>query len=78
MSFPSREMWERSRREYPAGTRVKLVRMDDVQAPPVGTKGTVKGVDDTGSLLMRWDNGSGLNVVYGEDIVRKVGDRRAK
>ena len=29
-------------------------------------------------LLMRWDNGSGLNVVYGEDIVRKVGDRRAE
>ena len=58
--------------------RVELVQMDDVQAPPAGTKGTVKGVDDTGSLLMRWDNGSGLNVVYGEDIVRKVGDRRAK
>ena len=69
---------ERIRREYPAGTRVELVQMDDAQAPPVGTKGTVKGVDDTGSLLMRWDNGSGLNVVYGEDIVRKVGDRRAE
>ncbi len=77
MKFPSREIVERIRREYPAGTRVELVRMDDVQAPPAGTKGTVKGVDDTGSLLMRWDNGSGLNVVYGEDIVRKVGDRRA-
>ena len=66
MKFPSREIVERIRREYPAGTRVELVRMDDVQAPPAGTKGTVKGVDDTGSLLMRWDNGSGLNVVYGE------------
>lgn len=78
MKFPSREIVERIRREYPAGTRVELVRMDDAQALPVGTKGTVKGVDDTGSLLMRWDNGSGLNVVYGEDIVRKVGDRRAE
>ena len=76
MNFPSREIVERIRRDYPAGTRVELVRMDDPQAPPVGTKGTVKGVDDTGSLLMCWDNGSGLNVVYGEDIVRKVGDRR--
>ena len=55
-----------------------LVRMDDPQAPPIGTLGTVLGVDDAGSLLMRWDNGSGLNVVYGEDIVRKVGDRRAE
>ena len=35
-------------------------------------KGTVLGVDDTGSLLMHWDNGSGLNVVYGEDLVRKL------
>ncbi len=78
MKFPSRETVERVRREYHAGTRVELVRMDDVQAPPAGTKGTVKVVDDTVSLLMRWDNGSGLNVVYGEDIVRKVGDRRAE
>lgn len=78
MKFPSREIVERIRREYPAGTRVELVRMDDPQAPPIGTLGTVLGVDDAGSLLMRWDNGSGLNVVYGEDIVRKVGDRRAE
>ncbi|HUM84716.1 MAG TPA: DUF4314 domain-containing protein [Lachnospiraceae bacterium] len=59
---------------YPAGTRVELLRMDDVQAPPIGTKGTVTGVDDTGSLLVNWDNGSGLNVVYGIDLVRKVVD----
>ena len=72
MRFPNKETVERIRREYPAGTRVELVRMEDVQAPPVGTKGTVLGVDDTGSLLMRWDTGSGLNVVYGVDIVRKI------
>ena len=42
MKFPSREIVERIRREYPAGTRVELVRMDDAQAPPAGTKGTVK------------------------------------
>ena len=51
--FPSRETVERVRRQYPAGTRVELVRMDDRQAPPAGTRGTVIGVDDTGSLLMR-------------------------
>lgn len=72
MQFPSKETVERVRRQYPKDTRVELVRMDDRQAPPIGTKGTVLGVDDTGSLLMRWDNGSGLNVVYGEDIVRKI------
>ena len=74
MKFPSREIVERIRREYPAGTRVELVRMDDAQAPLAGTLGTVLGVDDTGSLLMRWDNGSGLNVAFGEDICRKVGE----
>ena len=72
MRFPNKETVDRIRREYPAGTRVVLVRMEDVQAPPAGTKGTILGVDDTGSLLMRWDTGSGLNVVYGEDIVRKT------
>ena len=59
---------------YPAGTRVELLQMDDVQAPPIGTKGTVTGIDDTGSLLVNWDNGSGLNVIYGVDLVRKVAD----
>jgi hypothetical protein len=73
MMFPSRETVERVRRQYPAGTRVELVSMDDRYAPPPGTKGTVLGVDDTGSLLMRWDNGSSLNVVYGEDTVRIIG-----
>jgi len=62
------------RKNYPAGTRVELVQMDDVQAPPAGTRGTVVGVDDTGSLLVNWDNGSGLNVIYGVDVVRKAAD----
>ena len=74
MRFPSKEIVERVRSQYPAGTRVELVQMDDVQAPPIGTKGTVTGVDDTGSLMVNWDNGSGLNVIYGIDRVRKVVD----
>lgn len=72
MKFPSREIVERIRREYPVGTRVELVRMDDVQAPPIGTKGTVTGVDDTASVMVAWDNGSHLHVIYGEDTVKKV------
>lgn len=72
MKFPNKETVEKLRKEYPVGTRVELVSMDDFQAPPIGTKGTVKGVDDTGSLLVNWDNGSGLNVIYGIDKVRKL------
>jgi hypothetical protein len=72
MNFPSRQTLERLRREYPNGCRVELVRMDDAQAPPAGTRGTVVGVDDAGSLLVNWDNGSSLNVVYGVDTVRRL------
>lgn len=72
MRFPSREQIEMVRRQYPAGARVRLVQMDDPQAPPEGTEGTVTGVDDTGSILVDWDNGSGLNVVYGEDLVVRI------
>lgn len=72
MQFPNRDIVERMRREYPKGTRVELLQMDDLQAPPIGTLGTVVGVDDAASLLVDWDTGSGLNVVYGVDRVRKV------
>ena len=72
MRFPNKEMLEFLRQEYPSGTRVRLIRMDDLQAPPLGTKGTVTGVDDMGSLLVVWDNGSRLNVIYGVDEVRKL------
>ena len=47
--FPSRDVVESLRKHYPVGCRVELVRMDDPQAPPIGTKGTVRGVDDIGS-----------------------------
>ena len=73
MKMPSKQRLAFLREQYHAGTRVALVAMDDDQAPPVGTKGTVLAVDDIGSLIMRWDNGSGLNVVLdGGDRVRKL------
>ena len=72
MRFPNKEVVDRIRRQFPVGCRVELLRMDDVQAPPIGTKGTVTGVDDTASILVNWDNGSSLNVVYGEDLCRKL------
>ena len=72
MTFPDRKIVEEVKKQYPAGTRVELTCMDDFQAPPIGTKGTVTGVDDTGSILVNWDNGSHLNVVYGEDSCKKL------
>lgn len=72
MTLPTKETVEMLRSGYPNGMRVRLVKMNDLQAPPLGTEGTVVGVDDTGSLLMYWDNGSHLNIVYGSDEVEKV------
>ena len=67
-----REVVEKLKKQYPAGCRVELLHMDDMQAPPIGTKGTVIGVDDIGSIMVRWDNGAGLSIAYGEDSCRRV------
>jgi len=47
--------------------------MEDPFAPPIGTLGTVIGVDDIGSILVNWDNGQSLNVLYGIDKIMKLG-----
>lgn len=72
----SREILSRLQQTYPSGTRVELVKMDDPQAPPPGTRGTVFGVDDIGSIMVKWDNGSTLSVVYGEDACKIIMEER--
>ena len=74
MRIPSRETIQALRDRYKPGTRVELLPMDDVQAPPIGTRGTVTGLDDIGSIMVNWDNGSGLSVAYGEDLCKVVTD----
>jgi len=72
MLYLSKEELQMLKEQYPSGTKVELVKMDDFQAPPVGTKGTVKFVDDTGTIHVSWETGGSLGVVYGEDECRKV------
>lgn len=60
---PSKAEIERLRKRYPVGTQVELVSMNDKQAPPAGTVGRVWGIDDAGSILVRWKNGSSLNLI---------------
>ena len=74
MRLPNRETIAMLRRQFPSGCRVELTRMDDIQAPPIGTRGTVIWVDDIGSIVVRWDNGSSLSVAYGEDQCRRTND----
>lgn len=72
MNLPSREVVERLREEYPEGTRVRLISMQDPYAPPRGTEGTVQGVDDAGAIMVDWDNGSGLHILYEVDVCKKI------
>ena len=74
MRVISRERLQALRERFKPGTRVELLKMDDVQALPIGTRGTVVGVDDIGSIMVNWDNGSGLSVAYGEDECKVVAD----
>ena len=60
------------KKEYPKGTRVRLKKMVDPQAVPIGTEGTVMGVDDMGDLLMKWDNGSRLKLIFLVDEFEKI------
>lgn len=53
----------RIKETYRPGMRIRLLFTEDTQAPPVGTVGTIRGVDDLGSILVAWDTGSGLSVI---------------
>ena len=65
---------EQLRKEYPTGVRVELVHMDDPYNTKLfpGSRGTVKCVDDMGTIHVRLDCGSSLGVVYGEDSCKVV------
>ena len=49
------------------GIRVMIIKMDDSQAPPPGTHGTIKGVDGIGQIHVDWDNGSTLAISPTDD-----------
>lgn len=70
--FPNENTVKALRVKFPAGCRVVLDQMDDVQAPPIGTQGTCRGVDDAGSVMVAWDSGGSLSVAYGADSCHRV------
>ncbi len=57
----------RLKKRFPENTRIKLISMNDIQAPPSGMFGTVVGIDDIGMVLVKWDNGSTLSLIPEED-----------
>jgi hypothetical protein len=69
------EMLKQLKDSYPSGTRVILIQMDDpyTNLQP-GDKGTVRSVDDIGTIHVKWDRGSSLGIVFGEDSCQKIED----
>ncbi len=59
-------------RGYKPGDRIELIHMEDSQAVPEGTKGTINHIDDIGQLHMSWDNGRSLAVNLDVDEIRKI------
>lgn len=68
MRFPNDAELKALRERYPAGTRIRLIRMaDDIAPAPPGTTGTVAIIDDVGNIHMKWDNGRSLALIEGAD-----------
>ena len=79
MRVPSRNEVERIRRQYPAGTRICCDSMSDDPRPvPSGTMGTVIGVDDMCSIMVKWDNGQGLSLVPGVDSFHVISQEESQ
>ncbi|WP_229408019.1 DUF4314 domain-containing protein [Massiliimalia massiliensis] len=71
-----RRMVQRTKETYPPGTRLELISMDDPYAPvPSGTRGTLRFIDDMGTLHMQWDNGRTLGIVPGRDSFRMLTEK---
>ena len=78
MRFPSEKELALLREKYPIGTMVRLISMNDEQAPPVGIIGEIQFVDDVGSVHIHWQNGSSLAVIPDVDVVEILTDIGAK
>ena len=71
--LPTRAQVERIRKQYPAGTKVRMIRMEEDRNPiQPGTVGTVAYVDDAGSVHMKWENGRTLAFIPGIDSVEII------
>jgi hypothetical protein len=74
MNYIDEEILAHLREQYSPGTRVELIHMDDPYNKKLvpGSKGTIRCVDNMGTIHVSWDCGSSLGIVYGEDLCRKI------
>ena len=78
MRFPSCEEVQRIREQYPVGSTVELIHMDDPHNRSLvpGSIGRITHIDDVGTVFVTWQNGSGLGLIVGVDefrIIQKAG-----
>lgn len=66
--FVDSNLVQRMKEQYPAGTRIELEFMGDDPHPVApGTRGTVRVVDDIGTVHCDFDNGRRMGLIPGED-----------
>ena len=75
--YIDRDLVQRMKDTYPPGTRIELdVMGDDPRPIAPGTKGTVRIVDDMGTVHCNFDNGRRLGLVPGEDSFHAIVERK--
>lgn len=67
--FDLEESVEMLRRIYPVGTKIQVDNMEDEQAVPSGSVGTVLYVDDAGQIHLKE---FGLVLIEGVDTFHKI------
>ena len=63
----TKEETDKIREMYPPGTRIILHRMPRTRVMSRGLEGYVSSVDEDGQIIMRWENGSRMPLIPGED-----------
>lgn len=68
----SKEELELIRERYPVGCRLVVYAMEDPRPILPGTKGTVRCVDDMGTVHCNFDNGRRLGLIPGIDSFERL------
>ncbi len=74
--YIDKDLVEYTKKRYPPGTRIELDSMGDDPRPVAsGTKGTVRVVDDMGTVHCDFDNGRRMGLIPGEDSFHIISAR---
>ena len=75
--YIDKNLVQRMKDTYKPGMRIELDFMGDDPRPiPPGTRGTVRTVDDMGTVHCSFDNGRHLGLVPEEDVFHAISDER--